>query len=458
MIKFGTDGWRARIAEDFTFENVRKVAKAHSEVLKEKGLRRVIVGYDWRFLSEDFAKAVYDVFKGEGFEVKLVGSACTTPMVSFAVKYMGYESGVMITASHNPPTYNGYKIKESFGGSATPEFIKSVEEKLSNIRTYQVKEFTPEFQEVRKHYVEKLRNLINLDLLKEKDVLIVHDSMHGTSSGLLEYILRDTKVKVINVRKHRDPLFGNNPPEPVERYMEITKEKVKALNADLGIANDGDGDRIALVDEKGNYVNTQLIYALLLLHILENKGKRGKVVKTVSTTYLADRICREFCVHLEEVGVGFKNINEIILKEENVIFGGEESGGYGIPDYLPERDGIFSALNILELIYLKDKSLSQIIEEIFKRFGKAYYKRIDLKVEEKVKEKIGTLRKNPPEKLKGFTVREVKTIDGIKLVFEDDSWLLMRPSGTEPLIRVYAEAPSQEKVEKILEAGIELLK
>ncbi|HIP43281.1 MAG TPA: phosphoglucomutase/phosphomannomutase family protein [Aquifex aeolicus] len=458
MIKFGTDGWRARIAEDFTFENVRKVAKAHAEVLKEKGLKGVIVGYDWRFLSEDFAKAVYDVFKGEGFEVKLVGSACTTPMVSFAVKYMGYESGVMITASHNPPAYNGYKIKESFGGSATPEFVKKVEEKLSNISGYQVKEFTPEFHEVRKHYVEKLRNLINLELLKEKDTLIVHDSMHGTSSGLLEYILRDTKVSVINIRKHRDPLFGGNPPEPIEKYMEITKEKVKALNADLGIANDGDGDRIALIDEKGNYVNTQLIYVLLLLHILENKGKRGKVVKTVSTTYLADRICREFGVQLEEVGVGFKNINEIILREGNVIFGGEESGGYGIPDYLPERDGIFSALNILELICLKDKSLSQIIEEILKRFGEAYYKRIDLRVEEKVKEKISSLRNNPPEKLKDFTVREVKTVDGIKLIFEDDSWLLMRPSGTEPLIRVYAEAPSREKVEKILEAGIELLK
>lgn len=458
MIKFGTDGWRARIAEDFTFENVRKVAKAHAEVLKEKGLKGVIVGYDWRFLSEDFAKAVYDVFKGEGFEVKLVGSACTTPMVSFAVKYMGYESGVMITASHNPPAYNGYKIKESFGGSATPEFVKKVEEKLSNISGYQVKEFTPEFHEVRKHYVEKLRNLINLELLKGKDTLIVHDSMHGTSSGLLEYILRDTKVSVINIRKHRDPLFGGNPPEPIEKYMEITKEKVKALNADLGIANDGDGDRIALIDEKGNYVNTQLIYVLLLLHILENKGKRGKVVKTVSTTYLADRICREFGVQLEEVGVGFKNINEIILREGNVIFGGEESGGYGIPDYLPERDGIFSALNILELICLKDKSLSQIIEEILKRFGEAYYKRIDLRVEEKVKEKISSLRNNPPEKLKDFTVREVKTVDGIKLIFEDDSWLLMRPSGTEPLIRVYAEAPSREKVEKILEAGIELLK
>ncbi|WP_459774646.1 phosphoglucomutase/phosphomannomutase family protein [Aquifex pyrophilus] len=457
MVKFGTDGWRARIAEEFNFENVRKVAKAHAEVLKEKGLNKVLVGYDWRFRSEDFAKAVYDVMKTEGLEVKLVGSACTTPMVSFGVKYMGYNGGVMITASHNPPVYNGYKIKESFGGSATPEFVKEVESRVREEKI-EFKEYEPEFQEVRKHYVEKLRSLINLDLLRERETLIVHDSMHGTTSGLLEYVLRDTKVSVVNIRKNRDPLFGGNPPEPIEKYMEITKEKVRSLKADLGIANDGDGDRVALVDEKGNYVNTQLIYAMLLLHILENKGKRGKVVKTVSTTYLADRICKEFGVPLIEVGVGFKNINEIILKEGGVIFGGEESGGYGIPAYLPERDGIFSALNILELIYLKDKTLSGVIEEIFKRFGTAHYKRIDLRVEEKVKKKIEELRENPPEKVGGVKVREVKRIDGVKFVFEDDSWLLMRPSGTEPLIRVYAEAPSEDEVQKLLDAGVELLK
>ncbi|WP_461831621.1 phosphoglucomutase/phosphomannomutase family protein [Aquifex sp.] len=457
MVKFGTDGWRARIAEEFNFDNVRKVAKAHARVLKDKGLNKVLIGYDWRFRSEDFAKAVYDVMKTEGLEVNLAGSACTTPMVSFGVKYLGYDGGVMITASHNPPIYNGYKIKEHFGGSATPEFVKEVESKI-NGENVEAKEYEPTFREIRKHYVEKLRELINLDLLREREALIVHDSMHGTTSGILEYILRDTKISVVNIRKHRDPLFGGNPPEPIEKYMGITKEKVKSIGANLGIANDGDGDRIALVDEKGNYVNTQLIYAMLLLHILENKGKKGKVVKTVSTTYLADRICREFGVPLIEVGVGFKNINEIILKEGGVIFGGEESGGYGIPDYLPERDGIFSALNILELIYLKDKSLSEVIDEIFKRFGTAYYRRIDLKVEEKVKKKIEELKENPPERIGSMKVMEVKKIDGVKFVFEDDSWLLMRPSGTEPLIRVYAEAPSEDEVGKLLEAGIELIK
>ncbi|AAC06763.1 hypothetical protein aq_512 [Aquifex aeolicus VF5] len=180
MIKFGTDGWRARIAEEFNFDNVRRVAKAHAEVLKEKGVKRVIVGYDWRFRSEDFAKAVYDVFRSEGLEAKLVGSACTTPMVSFAVKYLGYENGVMITASHNPPAYNGYKIKESFGGSATPEFVKSVEEKVKDLESVEVREFEPEYQEVRKKYVEKIREFFDMDLFKEREALIVHDSLHGS--------------------------------------------------------------------------------------------------------------------------------------------------------------------------------------------------------------------------------------------------------------------------------------
>ena len=458
MIKFGTDGWRAVIGEAFTYDNVVRVARAHASLLKERGINKVLVGYDWRFMSEFFAKRVYDTFKEEGLEVRLVGSACTTPMVSFGVKYLGYENGVMITASHNPPIYNGYKIKESFGGSATPEFVKEVERRIDYGEVKPPREFEVEYQEVRKHYVEKLRSLINLDLLREREFLIVHDSMHGTTSGLLEYVLRDTKVSVVNIRKNRDALFGGNPPEPIERYMEITKEKVRALGAGLGVANDGDGDRIALVDEKGNYVNTQLIYVMLLLHLLKHKGKRGVVVKTVSTSYLADRICKAFGVELIEVPVGFKNINEIILKRNDVIFGGEESGGYGIPEYLPERDGIFSALNILEYLFLEEKSLSEVIEEIFKEFGEAHYGRVDLKVEERAKEKIEELKKEPPQVIRNYKVREVKTIDGVKFVLEDDSWLLMRPSGTEPLVRIYAEAPSREKVSELLEAGKELLK
>ncbi len=458
MIKFGTDGWRAVIGEAFTYDNVVRVARAHASLLKEREMDKVLVGYDWRFMSELFAKKVYDTFREEGLEVRLVGSACTTPMVSFGVKYLGYENGVMITASHNPPVYNGYKIKESFGGSATPEFVKEVERRIDYGEVSPPREFGAEYQEVRKHYVEKLRSLINLDLLREREFLVVHDSMHGTTSGLLEYILRDTKVSVVNIRKNRDTLFGGNPPEPIEKYMEITKEKVRALGAGLGVANDGDGDRIALVDEKGNYVNTQLIYVMLLLHLLKHKGKKGTVVKTVSTTYLADRICKAFGVELIEVPVGFKNINEIILKRNDVIFGGEESGGYGIPEYLPERDGIFSALNILEYLFLEEKSLSQVIEDIFKEFGEAHYGRVDLKVEERAKENIEELKKEPPQVIGSYKVKEVKTIDGVKFVFEDDSWLLMRPSGTEPLVRIYAEAPSKGMVNTLLEAGKELLK
>ncbi len=457
-IKFGTDGWRAKVAEEFTFGNVTRVARAHARLLKEEGINTVLVGYDWRFLSEDFARRVYEVMKEEGLEAALTGSACTTPMVSFGVKYLGYGNGVMITASHNPPQYNGYKIKESFGGSARTSFVKRVEEKLREASPEPPRTTEPLYREVRKHYVEKLRSLLNLDLFKEKDFLVVHDSMHGTTSGLLEYILRDTKVKILNIRKNRDPLFGGNPPEPIERYMGITGEKVRAVGADLGIANDGDGDRVALVDERGRFVSTQIVYALLLLHTVKNKGKRGTVVKTVSTTYLADRICREEGINLVEVPVGFKNINEVILSRGDVVFGGEESGGFGFPEFLPERDGILSALMILEYLYLKGTSLSEAVRDLFEKYGEAHYERVDLRVEEKVKRKIEELKGSPPERLGNMRVREVKTIDGLKLILEDDSWLLMRPSGTEPLVRVYAESPSPEKTKKILSLALELLK
>jgi len=458
MIKFGTDGWRARIAEEFTFENVTKVAKAHAELLREEGIDSVLVGYDWRFRSEDFARRVYEVMREKGLKAALTGSACTTPMVSFGVKYLGYGNGVMITASHNPPQYNGYKIKESFGGSARTSFVKKIEERISGVEGKPPKTSEPLYREVRKHYVEKLRSLINLDLFREREVLVVHDSMHGTTSGLIEYILKDTKVKVLNIRKNRDPLFGGCPPEPIEKYMGITGEKVRAVGADLGIANDGDGDRVALVDEKGRFVSTQLVYALLLLHTVKNKGKRGTAVKTVSTTYLADRICKAEGIDLIEVPVGFKNINEVILSRGDVVFGGEESGGFGFPEFLPERDGILSALKILEYLYLKEKSLSEIVKELFEEYGEAYYERVDLRVEERVKKKIEELKESPPERLGGMKVREVKTIDGLKLLFEDDSWLLMRPSGTEPLVRVYAESPSPEETKKILSLALELLK
>ena len=457
MIKFGTDGWRAVIGDQFTYENVRKVARAHAKVLKDKGFKKVLIGYDWRFSSENFARQVYDVFASEGLEAKLTKKACTTPMVSFCVRYLGFENGVMITASHNPPAYNGYKVKESFGGSATPEFVSEIEKRLADVSGEPSPSADPQFIDVEEGYLTRVRGQVSLELFREREFKVVHDAMYGTSSGLLSRALENTRVQVVGIRSYRDPLFGGHAPEPIEKNLKPLIEKVRALGGDLGVANDGDGDRIALVDEKGKYVNTQLIYVILLLHLIKHKNMRdGIVVKTVSTTYLADRICRAEGIELREVPVGFKNINELILKEK-VIFGGEESGGYGVPSFLPERDGLMSALFIMESLLLRGLSLSQYIEEIFSEYGSAYYRRVDFPADEKAKEKLRSLIEEPPSAVGGRKVKKAITIDGLKLVFEDESWLLFRASGTEPLIRVYAEAPTERELEGLIESGTSLL-
>ena len=456
MIKFGTDGWRAVIGDSFTYENVRKVAHAHAELLKDRGIDRVIVGYDWRFSSEEFALEVYRVFKSKGIDATITHGAVTTPQVSFAVKYMGFGNGVMITASHNPPKYNGYKVKESFGGSATPEFVRQIEGRLRDTAPEVEDNREPKTLNVTDAYIQALREHVNLSVFNERSLTIVHDAMHGTSSGLLGRVLENTKQEVVQLRSYRDTLFGGIAPEPVEKNLGVLKDKVRTYGADIGIANDGDGDRLALVDEKGRFVNTQLIYVLLLLHVLKNRGiKDGKVVKTVSTSFLVDRVCREEGIALEEVSVGFKNINEVILREK-VIFGGEESGGYGFPKFIPERDGVFSALMVLEYMLLADMKLSELVDWVFKTYGSAYYKREDFRVDERKKSLLKDLVSNPPNSFGGLKVDRVITKDGLKLVLENDGWLLMRASGTEPLIRIYVETPSENETDRLINLAKEL--
>jgi len=458
MIRFGTDGWRAILGDEFTYANVRRVARAHAEVLKERNLRSVVVGYDHRFASESFASEVGSVLADEGLEVTLSESACTTPMVSFGVRYLNFDSGVMITASHNPPHYNGYKIKESFGGSATPEFIREVESRIAPESPRTTGEGSTGKIDLKTPYVGKVREWIELELFREKALRVVHDAMFGTSAGLFGEVLKGTRAEVIGIRSYRDPLFGGHAPEPVEKHLRILAEKVRACEADVGIANDGDGDRIALVDEKGEFINTQLIFVLLLIHLLKHRKMRnGIVVKTVSTTYLADRVCRSEGVELREVPVGFKNINELILKEK-VLFGGEESGGYGVPEYLPERDGLVSGLLILEFMALTGRKLSEIVEDVFRTYGRAYYRRTDLPADNRLRERLRELMENPPHRLGGKKVVKVNTLDGLKLIFEDESWLLFRASGTEPLVRVYGEAPSRKELDSLLTGGADLLK
>jgi len=457
MIKFGTDGWRAVIGFEFSQDNIIRVAKAHAKALKQKGLNTVIVGYDHRFLGERFALLVAKAMKKEGIKVDVANEAISTPNISFAVKYMGYNQGVMITASHNPYYYSGYKIKESFGGAATPEFINNVEGFIPTINDLSLDESDITRVDIISTCIQKTISNISKDLLIQKEIDIVHDSMYGPSFKYYLEAFKDKKINTFFIRHHKDALFGEGAPEPVEKNLQLLKDKVKTTKAYLGIANDGDGDRIALVDEKGDFVNSQLVYVLLMMHIIKNKGIRnGAVVKTVSTSFLVDRICKDFGIEVEETPVGFKYINEIVLKKD-VIFGGEESGGYGFPFFLPERDGFLSGLFIIEMLLLEGKTLSEIIKDIFSKYGEAYYNRIDLKVEEHTKSRLKDLIKNPPNKLEDLSIKQINTKDGLKLIFEDDSWVLFRASGTEPLIRIYAEATSKEFLNILLSKAQKLI-
>ena len=457
-IKFGTDGWRGIISFDFTFDNLRKISLAHSKVLKEKGAKKVVVGYDLRFLSEEYGKFVASIFAGEGFEVILSKGYSPTPAVSYYTKYMNCDNGIVITASHNVGKYNGYKVKESFGGAARTCFTDLIEEKLPEVEKEKPRIGEYREENINEPYIEGVRKQIELSLFKEKEINIVHDSMYGAQQGLMIKAVEGTKTNVTEIHAYRDPLFGNAHPEPVvPENIKALMEKVRALRADIGIANDGDGDRVGIVDEKGNFINSQIVFSLLLLHIVRNKGLKGAVAKTVSTGYLVDRICRSEGIELIETAVGFKNISEVVAKRK-LLFGGEESGGYALIDYLPERDGLLMGLFIVEKMIAEDKPLSKLVEELFKEFGTAYYRRIDLPVTENEKENLEKLKENPPEKWGNLKVASVLTIDGLKIVFEDDSWILFRPSGTEPLFRVYAETENQQETEKLLNWGVSLIK
>ncbi len=456
MIKFGTDGWRAVVADEFTFDNVRKVAQAHAEHIKDKGGKRVAVGYDTRFLSEEFAKAVAEVFSSNGFEVLLSKGFCSTPALSLATRDFKCDEGVMITASHNTYQYNGYKIKGSYGGPGTPEIIEDVERRVESVKIETGKR---EWEEVdfNGHYLNKLKGYLIYETFKQHHYKVVHDPMHGATIGYLHRLMDDTYIEVLEVNNFRDAFFGFHHPEPIEKNLQLLMGKVVATGSILGVANDGDGDRVGIVAEDGEFISTQTIYSLLLLHLIRNRKVPGAVVKTVSTSYLVDRICKKEGRRLYKTPVGFKYIADIMQKEE-VAFGGEESGGYGFGFHIPERDGLLSGLMILEMILLKGKSLTDIVKELFEEFGSAYYKRLDLRVSgDEGRQLVKKLRETEIEEFAGRKVVEVDKTDGVKLIFDDNSWILFRASGTEPVLRIYAEAPTTGEVDILIEEGKKLL-
>jgi len=456
-IKFGTDGWRARIAEDFTFENVRLVSYALADYLKKSGLdgAGVAVGYDNRFQSEDFARVAAEVCSSCGLKTYLSTASLPSPVLSFYVKSSGLNAGIMITASHNPPEWNGFKIKEAFGGSARPEVTEQVERNLPRLAgAVPQAAGSLELFDPMPAYLKHVSSFVDLEVIKKAHIKIVVDPMYGSGAGYLPKL-----VEAEEINGKRDPLFGGVNPEPIPvnlleltSYMKEVQLKFPEQLA-VGLVLDGDGDRIGGVDPSGAFISSHNIFSLLLYHLVENRKMSGKVVKTFNISRLVEAQARKYGLPLEETPIGFKYIADLMLKEK-VLIGGEESGGLGIQGNIPERDGILCALLLLELMACEKKTLKQILDSIMEELGYYFYDRVDLHTEG-----AGDLIKRvPTDKLGGMKIEKVENLDGLKLNFEDESWILFRPSGTEPLLRIYAEGRSLEQVELLLSAGQKLIR
>lgn len=461
QIKFGTDGWRAIIARDFTFANVERVAQAYADYLLSQSSQpnqRVVVGYDRRFLSEQFARRSAEVMAGNGFETVVFQEAQPTPVISWAVKDLKAVGGIMITASHNPATFNGFKIKAPWGGSASPETTSSVERLVDKTVPKRSAELSPQSELLEgsiSRYQDQIRRYIDLDLIRKASGRVVVDPMHGSAGTWVESFLQGGNLEVETIRSFRDPLFGGVNPEPIDQNLGALKSRVMETKALVGLATDGDADRVGAVDENGRTLTMHDVVPMLLLHLSRQRKMSGAVVVTVSQSVLTKRIANAFGLKVHETPIGFKYIADLMLKE-NILLGAEESGGIGVTGHIPERDGVLNSLLFLEAIIAAGKTPSQLLRDLHSEFGEFYFGRKDLHMEVPHGQKfVGELANNPPASFAGEEVVNVQTLDGTKLMFKDESWILFRQSGTEPMLRIYAEATSTAKMERFLDAGVD---
>lgn len=465
-IKFGTDGWRAVISEDFTFDNVKIVAQAMAEYIKNDdgpaskvSDKRVVVGYDTRFLSEKYAELVACVLAANGIKTILSDKPTPTPSVSFTIKDRGLIGGVMITASHNPARYNGVKYKAYYGGSAGPEITKKFEEylgktlvlysPLAELKTkgmVEIENYIPQHMAFVKKYV-------NLKLLKNTRLKVLVDSMYGTGNDYISELLKGGKCKVDTIHDVYNPSFGGINPEPILPNLKELSDKVKKGGYDIGIATDGDADRLGIALPNGKLLTGHKIMTLLFLHLLEDRLMTGGVIQTLCGTFLISKICKKYGLKMYETPVGFKYICELMLKED-ILIGGEETGGVAFKNSIPERDGVLSGLLILEMMAMRKKKILDILKAIDKEYGTYEYRRLDLKYPDDKKSKLIEFLKSAPLKnVLDKKVVKINALDGYKFICDDESWLMLRLSGTEPILRVYAEASSEKKAFAILEAG-----
>ncbi|MGA9116530.1 MAG: phosphoglucomutase/phosphomannomutase family protein [Bacteroidota bacterium] len=459
-IRFGTDGWRAVIADDFTFANLRLVARATARFFRRHPRREggIVIGYDARFMSREFAETAAAAIADEGIGVKLADSIVTTPMISLLTKLERAAGGVVITASHNPARYNGFKIKGDFGGPAHPEMIARVERELASVLRAGPRRREPSFAalaeagrirpiNMRRRYLSHLGRKIDIPLIRRSGIRILYDAMYGAGQGVLGEIL----PRSVQMRGEFNPSFGGMNPEPMAHNLTELARRVRREKFDLGIATDGDADRIGAVDEKGVFVDSHRIFALLLKYLVEEKGMRGEVVKTFSVTQMVDAQCRAYGLRLTETPIGFKHVCRL-MTERDVLIGGEESGGLGVKGHIPERDGIYLGLLLAEMMAVRGKTLGALVRELMEEFGVHEFGRADLHLGGAQKEAFMKRYRGAVRRIGPFPVRGRKDTDGHKF-FVDGGWVLVRASGTEPLVRVYAEADGRRKADALLRAA-----
>lgn len=471
-IKFGTDGWRGVIAREFTFENVARVGAGIAQFLMSKERRAmdvyhrwgveyqnaergVVIGYDTRFLSKEFAIHIGRVLQDHRIPVLISSETVPTPALSYAITQHKAAAGIMITASHNPPEYNGIKVKMDYGGPATPQATQLIEkflpESASELRTNEHELNYADFQPA---YIECIRSLVDTKLLKNAPLFVFADTMYGAGRAYLPVILEGLGVRHSLVRGGDNPRFGGKNPEPIGKNLGplravMASEKVRKKSRDLviGIVTDGDADRLGGMDERGQVIDSHRCFALILRHLIA-KGWTGKVVKSFTLSDMVDKICVKHKIEMDEVPVGFKFACEKMIRED-ILIGGEESGGFGIKNHIPERDGILMSLLLLEIVAKAAKAPSYIVDEMMQDIGYHYYDRRDLHLESRL-EIVERVKRKPPKEIAGFKIQKIELLDGIKLRFSH-GWLLLRASGTEPLLRLYCEMETADKVQLILD-------
>jgi len=469
-IKFGTDGWRGVIAEDFTFDNVRICAQAVAEYLKKSKLakRGLVIGYDTRFASEDFAAAAAEVMAGNDIKVHLCLKPAPTPVVSFAVPATKSAGAIVITASHNPGSWNGFKYKSQDGASAPVKVTSQIEKNIAPLIRLRMsvkrlaldkalKKGVVDYVDPAPVYFEHLSRFVDMEKLRRQRLSVLVDPMYGAGIGYFKAILRGGNLKIIEINAERNPAFPQIQPEPIARNLTKLSRSVAARKADVGLATDGDADRIGVIDERGRFLTQHQVFALLCLYLLEVRGERGAMVRTLTSTMMLSRLGKLFDVPVYETPVGFKYVAPLMMKK-NAIIGGEESGGYGFRGHVPERDAILAGLYFLDFMAETRKTPSQLLDYLYSKVGPHYYDRRDFHVSgAKHQAIVDRLSSGPPATVAGSRVTRIDTTDGFRFFLGDESWLLIRFSGTEPLIRIYAEAESPERASRLLDEGKNLI-